>query len=216
MDKKRKFLTLEEKIQVIEKKNSSLLGIRALAEEFGCGRTQINNFLKNQNELIKQYEEFKSGACKKLKPSRFNEKINEAVFEFFLKARSKNIPISGPMLQSKAREFAEAIGENFSASNGWLEKFRRRNNIVYNCLSGESADVCMKTVQEWKERVKDLCKGYSNDQIYNCDKTGLFWRAIPSKSLQLKGDRCSKGKSAKQRITVLLCTNLSGSEKKKL
>ncbi|RWS01218.1 major centromere autoantigen B-like protein, partial [Dinothrombium tinctorium] len=129
----RKFLTLEEKIQVIEKKNSSQLGIRTLAEEFGCGRTQINNILKNQNELLKQYEEFKCGACKKLKPSRFNEKINEAVFEFFLKARSKNIPISGPMLQSKAREFADAIGENFSASNGWLEKFRRRNNIVYNC-----------------------------------------------------------------------------------
>ncbi|RWS02640.1 major centromere autoantigen B-like protein, partial [Dinothrombium tinctorium] len=75
---------------------------------------------------------------KRVKQLTINNKINDAVFEFFIKARSKNIPISGPMLQSKAREYSEIIGEDFKASNVWLEKFRKRNQIVFNTLSGES------------------------------------------------------------------------------
>ncbi|RWS00602.1 tigger transposable element-derived protein 4-like protein, partial [Dinothrombium tinctorium] len=69
------------------------------------------------------------------------------------------------MLQSKAREYAEIIGEDFKASIGWLEKFRKRNQIVFNTLSGESAETCAKTVEEWKLRLIDLCKGYFPDTI---------------------------------------------------
>jgi hypothetical protein len=36
-----------------------------------------------------------------------------------------NIPVTGPMLQVKARETAQRLYvENFRASNGWLELFR--------------------------------------------------------------------------------------------
>jgi hypothetical protein len=39
--------------------------------------------------------------------------------------RAKNLPISGPILQEKARQIATQIDEKtkFTASNGWLEKF---------------------------------------------------------------------------------------------
>jgi hypothetical protein len=36
-----------------------------------------------------------------------------------------NIPVTGPMLQAKARETAQRLHvKNLQASNGWLESFR--------------------------------------------------------------------------------------------
>ena len=71
-----------------------------------------------------------------------NEEVNNIVLEFFTKCRAQNIPVTGLMLQAKAVEIASSLQiENFSASNGWLEAFRRRNNINFRTLYGESANV---------------------------------------------------------------------------
>ena len=53
-------------------------------------------------------------------------------------------------------------------------------------------------------------KGYELKDIWNADETGLFWRALPDKSLSMKKGRCKGGKYAKQRITVLLIANALG------
>jgi hypothetical protein len=37
-------------------------------------------------------------------------KIDETVFSWFLAQRAKNIPLTGPLIQEKAREVAEEIG----------------------------------------------------------------------------------------------------------
>ena len=53
-------------------------------------------------------------------------------------------------------------------------------------------------------------KGYELKDIWNADETGLFWRALPDKSLSVKKGRCKCGKYAKQRITVILIVNALG------
>ncbi|GBM66459.1 hypothetical protein AVEN_146288-1 [Araneus ventricosus] len=68
--------------------------------------------------------------------------INEAVLEWFKTVWAKKIPACGPMIQHKAKEFADPLGiENFSVSNLWLDRFRIRNNITCRSLCGEAADV---------------------------------------------------------------------------
>ena len=39
------------------------------------------------------------------------QKLDEQVYEWFVQQRSKNIPISGPILQEKAREIAELLSD---------------------------------------------------------------------------------------------------------
>ena len=42
----------------------------------------------------------------------------------------KNLPVSGAMIQRRARQIAAVHGvKNFKGSNGWLDSFKRRHNI---------------------------------------------------------------------------------------
>ena len=61
-----------------------------------------------------------------------NEEVNNIMLEFFVKCRAQNILVTVPMLQAKAAEIASSLHiEKISASSGWLEAFRRQNNINF-------------------------------------------------------------------------------------
>jgi hypothetical protein len=75
-----------------------------------------------------------------------------------------------------------------------LESFWRRHSIVFNSVHRKSADVCEETVAEWREKLCALMDGYEPKDIANCDKNGLFFQALPHKTLCLKGKKCSGGK----------------------
>ena len=49
-------------------------------------------------------------------------------------------------------------------------------------MSGESGDVNEETVTAWRERLVTLMHGYSPEDIWNEDKTGCFFRALPDKT----------------------------------
>ena len=75
----------------------------------------------------------------------------------FCKPRSKSIPISGPMLQKKALEFAEELEiDDFQASNGWLTNWKSRYNIKQFIISGKSADVDPEVVAEFKDHLSSI------------------------------------------------------------
>ena len=60
------------------------------------------------------------------------------------------------------------------------------------------------------KRLPVLCKGYEPKEIFNVDETGLFFRALPTKSMVTKGNSCNGGKNSKDRITVLLAASAAG------
>lgn len=61
--------------------------------------------------------------------------------------------------------------DDFSASNGWLQKWQARHGVWMAVLSGEAADVNPGTVADWVKRLPEVCDGYSLENIFNCDKT---------------------------------------------
>jgi hypothetical protein len=61
-----------------------------------------------------------------------------------------------------------------------------------------------------------LISPYQHKNIYNVDETGLFFRALPTKSLTVKEEKCTRGKMSKERLTVLLCGDMVGEMEKPL
>lgn len=54
----------------------------------------------------------------------------------------------------------------------------------------------------------------TNDQLYNADETGLFYKLLPDKTYVAACEKTAPGtKLKKERITALLCANADGSNK---
>ncbi len=97
---------------------------------------------------------------------------------------------------------------------GWLEKWKKRFSIKYFKICGESGDVQGVTIDSWKERLPELVRGYSKNDIWNMDETGLFFRALPDHGFAQKSRSCMGGKKSKQRVTIAFFVSASGHKEK--
>ncbi|XP_033223555.1 tigger transposable element-derived protein 4-like [Belonocnema kinseyi] len=118
----------------------------------------------------------------------------------------------------KAEFFAVHLGyKDFKATSGWIEKFKNRNGIIYRTLNCESASVSKEDCEKFlTDILPSLLEVYAIEDIFNADETGLFFKCLPDKTLTFKGDTCHGGKKTKDRITVMVCANMSGKEKLEL
>ena len=209
---KRKYFSLEEKVKIITyAEENPQLGSRKLAVEFGCGRTCIQTLMKQKEVIMTDWKCSKNSSLKKKGKSEEYQDINNAIWRWFCMAREALIPVSGPMIQEEALQIASKLNvAEFTASNGWLEKWKNRHNVKQFSVAGEDGQVNAETLESWAERLPEIVKGYELKDIWNADETGLFWRALPDKSLSVSKGRCKGGKYAKQRITVLLIANALG------
>nr|XP_016929684.1 tigger transposable element-derived protein 3 [Drosophila suzukii] len=141
--KPRQLLSLEEKMEVIRTHEQNKLTVRDLAKRFNIGKTQAAEILKHR-EAIRiglATGELKMNQMRRNPLSQKGTHIDEICFEWFSRARSENIPISGEMVREKAKQIADEAGyTDFTASSGWLQKWRKRNNIAYNA-TGDSLDL---------------------------------------------------------------------------
>ena len=127
------------------------------------------------------------------------------------------LPISGPLIQEAAKNFALKLGKtSFTASNGWLECFKQRHQIVSRILSGESLSADANAAVNFISQLKAICEGYEPENIFNADETALFFRALPNRSLVQKFQRAVGQKFAKERITVFLGASMAGEKLKSL
>jgi len=219
MSSKRKYKesTVVEKLKAIEDVKSGM-PVRAVAEKYGISIGTVSNW-KNQNEKLVEIVQ-QNAPIKRTRLSRLAGKssiLDERMYNWFAAARSRNIPISGTILQEKAKQVADILElEQFKASNGWLESFRKRHNICFRTLSGEGALLDKGNVENWKESLPHILNGYEPCNIWNLDETGLFWHGLPKKSLIFKEEEAKGGKLAKERLTICLLCSSTGEKFKPL
>lgn len=214
--RRRHVLTLADKVRVIDAVRDGL-SQRGAAEKFNIGRTQVANIIASKETIYDTYTKGGKASLKYLAPRHMKHSdIDEKVWQFFCEARSKNIPVNGPMLQAEAITVAKSLGKTeFCGSNGWLESFADRHQLKMANLHGEGAEVSEEVVEQWMEKIPELCVGYEPKNIFNVDETGMFFRAVPTKSFITKDERAAGTKVLKERFTVLVGGSATG-EKLKL
>lgn len=213
--KKRKAITIEEKQKIISRIEKGEK-IRKLSCEFKLSSSTIGTIWKNREAINLKLRE-NCRQIKRFKKSQ-NEDIDKALFTWFKIQRSRNIPLNGAILQLKAEELAKKMGkEDYTCSASWIQRFRKRHNIVFGKIHGESANVDSNVCNNWISNIwPKIRENYTDNQIFNADETSIFYKLTPDKSFHFKNEKCSNGKFSKDRITVLLCSNMTGTVKKEL
>ena len=119
--------------------------VRALADHFLCGKSQITAILKNKYSIMELYKSnMRSESIRTRKRSHGSEfvDINEALHQWYLLAVLRNMYPMGLQLCEKAKDIAEHLEvSNFKASNGWLDRWKRRYNVKKMKINGEVGDV---------------------------------------------------------------------------
>ena len=142
--------------------------------------------------------------------------ILEAIlFDFQKVIESNGGSTTYHILKDKAEEIWPQIPEyrgqakpEFSV--GWLNNFKQRHQIRYRIQHGEAGSVPV-TAEEEMKAVRTLCGEYPEDDIYNMDETGLYWRSAVNRGLL--SEPLPGRKIDKSRITIALCTNATGSDR---
>ena len=188
---------------------------------------QVSNDIGKSSvyDIVRQKDEFKKydGALdkelskiRKTMKTAVNPGLDKALYLWFSQKRSQGLSISGPLLSEKALDFNKKLGgsDSFVASKGWLTNFENRHAIRQLILKGESLSADAKAAADFKKEFIKLLQeeGYSRDQIYNADKTGLNWKASPDKTLASQTANSASGhKVIKERVTMLVSANASDS-----
>lgn len=214
--KKRQQFSLKEKREILlEVEKGGKKG--GIAKKYGISPSTLSTFLKQKSKIEQNIDADALGPQRKKMRTADYEEVDKAVYTWFVEMRAKNIPINGPLLCERARSFARSLGfPEFMGSTGWLHRFRERYGISHKIINGEANDAPKEVASSWRlETLRAALKEYSPADIYNADETALFYKLMPNKTLEFKGNKCFGGKSSKERITALLCTNSTGTDKLK-
>jgi hypothetical protein len=148
---------------------------------------------------------------KSLKETTYPE-LEEKLFTWFRRNESKHAVITGDVIVEKAKAYASEFGlSNFKASLNWYNSFKKLHGIDQKVRHGDGGSADMVYVHIAQAGLPILLKDVNPQDIYNMDETGLNFRTLPDKSL-------ATGKvfgyvRAKDRITVVLCVNSTGTHK---
>jgi hypothetical protein len=130
------------------------------------------------------------------------------------------VPILGPLQQAQAVKFHKQISSNdgFTASNGWLSGWKICHRVSQVSIEREPRSKNSVVAAEFCETLHqmiDECE-CNEEQLYSSDETALYYRMLPTKFLDINKSaaKCSM-KISKERVTLLFCTNKTGSHKLK-
>lgn len=214
---------MEEKIRAINRLDSGVTA-KTIASELGVGKSTVSDWKKNRAEIEKwcAAQASESGIKKRKTMLKGKHKdVEEALFLWHEHLRGKGLPVTGPILKEKALQFNVLLGDDseFTASDGWLDRWKKRFGIRQITISGEALSADREAVPLFKDYLVKIIQEeeLSEEQLYNCDETGLNYKMLPTKTLASKKEAAAPGyKKSKERVTILACSNATGNHKLRL
>lgn len=213
--RKRVVVTMQQKLEALKRINGGE-PLWKVAEYYNVGYVTVSDWKRKRQEIENWCKSRISatGERRTMKKSDY-EKVSEELFQWYRKQRENNIRITGPVLQNKALQLNQQYGENkknFSASTGWLDRWKKRYGLH---TLNESLDLLPVTIPNILEHFQyhNTEEELSLDQIYNCDETVLNYKEVP---FEIPGLEVNNSTTHSERATLLACCNASGNHKLKL
>uniref|UniRef100_A0A1E1X330 Putative tigger transposable element n=1 Tax=Amblyomma aureolatum TaxID=187763 RepID=A0A1E1X330_9ACAR len=205
---------LERKVKILKELNEGI-SRQEVMKKYGVKRSTLSDYVKNKEKIFEAFDSGKFTGKRKRLRTAAHPKLEEALLRWITDMRDGQLPLSGPLICQQADRYAQKMNiESFSASEGWFARFKERHGLVFRNVCGEKAAVDERRIADWKttELLQYLAR-YEPADVFNADETALFFKALPDKTITFKGDPCVGGKRSKERVTVLLASNMSGTER---
>ncbi|GBM24172.1 hypothetical protein AVEN_88527-1 [Araneus ventricosus] len=143
--------------------------------------------------------------------------MNEAVLEWFKTFREKKIPVSGLMIQYKAKELVDTLGIEISqlAMDDWTGFAYGLTSPFDHCVSKRPLSTPVH-VKIGRNVFQCFWLDMMTITYSKMDETALFSRALPNKSMFQKSEEARGGKIPKERLTISFCMSAAGGKEKPL
>ncbi|KAH7975829.1 hypothetical protein HPB52_005635 [Rhipicephalus sanguineus] len=141
MSRNRKPLTLGEKLGIIEEAEKRNGATKAsIARDLNIPESSLKTILAKKDSILLNAAKF--GLNRKAAKDGKYAAMEKALVEWLRQARSSGIAVDGAILKEKAETVALRCGiDDFKASNGWLDRFKKRSGVVYSRCCGESVQL---------------------------------------------------------------------------
>ena len=209
-------LSIAKKIEILDCVKKTKMK-KEVCLRYNLAPSTLSTIMKNEKTLREEFDKNTNSQRLTMRRSKFQD-MEAALIKWVTMVRENNIALNGPLVLEKATEFANLMGiTDFHANQGWLTRFKKRENLNFQAVCGEAGGVDSTVVRDWTETVlPSKLAQFHEDDIFNVDETGLFYQLQPSRTLHFRNEKCTGGKQSKERISVLVGSNMSGTEKLKL
>ncbi|KAM7312004.1 hypothetical protein ISCGN_008909 [Ixodes scapularis] len=212
-----KSLPLARKVEILEEVKAAKLSKAANPRKFGIAKSTLSGIVKDEKKILDAYNDGDFAPKRKRMRTAAHGNLEAVLIAWIRRARSDYLPVNGTVLRAKAEGILQRLNIDFSCSDGWLDRFRKRHELVFRSIVGEAATVDKAACDDWRlTKMTHLLEEYEPGDIYNDYETALYYQLLPKKMLSFVGGVCTGGKRNKLRITMLLGANMSGIDKLRL
>lgn len=145
-------------------------------------RSTITKIWKSREKWLTVLSNSKTFRCRSV---QFPE-LDKSLQIWTSQAVAAGLPLTDAILQQKGLELAQMLNineEQLKFTNGWVYRFKKRNGLQKIKFSGEANSAPLATLPEERSKLRDLLAAYNEEDIYNADETGLFFRMEPDQTL---------------------------------
>ncbi|KAG7171286.1 Jerky protein-like 30 [Homarus americanus] len=226
--KTRRSLSYEIKYKILQELEKGTRQVD-LARQHGVNESTIRTIKKDAAKIKEHMNITKSTGASMIKyfHNQVLLKTEKLLVSYLVRQARQNMAVDTRSVKEYARELYAAVlrkmgiaePKPIKASSGWLQRFKKRNKITNINIGGEEASADHVAAREFPPFLREIMEEgqYTDDQVFNMDESGLFWKKLPSENFVVKNaSKCRGRKLQKERITVLFATNASSTCKLKL
>ena len=192
--------------------------VRATARAFGIPKSTVADIKKVGYPGNKSREKGRHNSAGSGRPLNYPTSVDEELLVWILKMRDLQMPISRADIQIKGKELISPHCPNFAASEGWLQRFMRRNKLVLRAKTSLAQRLPAQLEEKITQFYTKLQQVQQHESypfcfIGNMDETPVYFDLVSNKVVDRKGAkdcRVITTGAEKRHVTVVLTVMADG------